>query len=324
MKHKMKLTHTVFPYLLSALLIALVTTVVTTPARAGDLLVSSATNEVLRYDGQTGAFIDAFVTAGSGGLSGPTGLVFGPDGNLYVSSFNNNQVLRYDGTTGAFIDVFVPPGGGGLNVPTGLVFGPDGNLYVSSIGTDEVLRYDGTTGAFIDAFVTAGGGGLRGPIGLVFGPDGNLYVGSGTNEVLRYDGQTGAFIDAFVTAGSGGLLGSAGLVFRSPALLFLSPASGTYSTTQNFDLSLILKVSGDPVSVVGASATLNGADVTAALVGCIIPGTLVSGGSTFRCPGLRGAFLGTGTHTLEVTLDLSDGSSVSDTVIWEVVENTEP
>ena len=104
----------------------------------------------------------------------------------------------------------------------------------------------------------------------------------------------------------------------------ISPASGTYSTTQNFDLNLILKVTGPAVSVVGASATLNGADVTAALVGCIIPGTLVSGGSTFRCPGLSGAVLGTGTHTLAVTLDLSDGTSTSDTVIWEVVGNTEP
>ncbi len=151
---------------------------------------------------------------------------------------------------------------------------------------------------------------------------GDLLVSSATNEVLRYDGQTGAFIDVF--ASGGGLLGSAGLVFGSAGLLPLSPASGTYLTTQNFDLSLILKVTGPAVSVVGASATLNAGDVTAALVGCIIPGTLVSGGSTFRCPGLSGAFLGTGTHTLAVTLDLSDGSSVSNTVIWEVVGNTEP
>ena len=33
----------------------------------------------MRYDGTTGAFIDAFVTAGSGGLGEPTFLVFGPD-----------------------------------------------------------------------------------------------------------------------------------------------------------------------------------------------------------------------------------------------------
>ncbi len=87
---------------------------------------------------------------------------------------------------------------------------------------------------------------------------------------------------------------------------------------------LILEVTGPAVSVVGGSATFDGADVASFIASCVIPGTLVSGGSTFRCPGLSGAVLGTGTHTLAVTLDLSDGSSASDTVIWEVVGNTEP
>ena len=40
--------------------------------------------QVLRYNGTTGAFIDAFVSSGSGGLDMPSGLTFGPDGNLYV------------------------------------------------------------------------------------------------------------------------------------------------------------------------------------------------------------------------------------------------
>ncbi len=128
---------------------------------------SGSSNEVLRYNGATGAFIDAFVTQMSGGLALPEGLVFGPDGNLYVSSEFTNEVLRYNGATGAFIDAFVTAMSGGLNFPIGLVFGLDGNLYVSS-GTDEILRYDGTTGIFIDAFVTAGSGGLEGPTFLVF------------------------------------------------------------------------------------------------------------------------------------------------------------
>ena len=55
-----------------------------------------------------GSFIDAFVSAGNGEPDGPEGLVFGPDGHLYVSSFGTDAVLRYDGTTGSFIDAFVP------------------------------------------------------------------------------------------------------------------------------------------------------------------------------------------------------------------------
>ena len=84
-----------------------------------------------------GAFLDAFVTAGSGGLAGVRGLVFGPDGNLYLSSEDSDEVMRYDGTTGAFLDAFVSAGSGGLDIPTGLVFGPDGNLYVSSANTGD-------------------------------------------------------------------------------------------------------------------------------------------------------------------------------------------
>ena len=59
------------------------------------MLVSSRfNNSVLRYDETTGAFIDAFVASGSGGLDNPDGLVKGPDNNLYVASFNSNSVLR--------------------------------------------------------------------------------------------------------------------------------------------------------------------------------------------------------------------------------------
>jgi glucose/arabinose dehydrogenase len=126
-------------------------------------------------------------------------LVFGPDGNLYVSDFTNDRVLRHNGAGG--FEAFAS--GSGLDGPTGLVFGPDGYLYVSSYNTDQVLRYT-ATGTFDKVF--ASGSGLDGSQGLLFGPDNNLYVsGEGTDGVLRYDGSTGAFIDAFVAAGSGGL-----------------------------------------------------------------------------------------------------------------------
>jgi streptogramin lyase len=184
---------------------------------------SADTLGVLRFDGRTGAFVDVFVPSGSGGLSNPTGLSFGPDCSLYVTSRDTHGgVLRYQGSTGAFVDAFVPSGSGGLDFPTSLVFGPDGNLYVTDFAKGQVLRYHGGTGAFLGAFVPAGSGGLDNASGLVFGPDGNLYV-AGRKAVLRYDGKTGAFIDAFVPE-SGGLKDAYGLVFGPDGDLYVTSA----------------------------------------------------------------------------------------------------
>lgn len=177
----------------------------------GNLYVTSCSwatiqrqGRILRYRGATGAFLDAFVPDGRGGLTAPHDLVFGPDGNLYVSD-SGRGVLRYNGLTGAFLGTFAAEGSGGLNFAYGLTFGPDGNLYVSSLGTDAVLRFNGTNGVFIDSFVPSGSGGLDSPRGLEFGPDRNLYVCSFANgAVLRFSGTTGTFIDAVVPPGSGG------------------------------------------------------------------------------------------------------------------------
>jgi streptogramin lyase len=197
----------------------------------GNFYVASggATDKVLRYDGQTGAFIDTFVANGSGGLDQPGSLAFGPDGNLYVSSTETDSILRYDGQTGAFIDAFVASGNGGLDEPYGLVFGPDGNLYVcSSVMVEaDVLRFNGQTGAFIDVFALGANFGLFENVALEFGPDGKLYVTSAhPGKVVRYDGQTGAPIDVFVSPGSGGLGDPTGLRFGPDGNLYLSEYAG--------------------------------------------------------------------------------------------------
>ena len=126
---------------------------------------------VLRYNGSSGAFMGKFIARASGGLTNASGIIFGPDGNCYVSSFSTDTVLKYNGTNGAFIGSFVPSGSGGLDGPQALAFGPDGQLYVCSALNHAVLRYDGKTGAFVDVFVMAGSGGLSsGPSGLTFTP----------------------------------------------------------------------------------------------------------------------------------------------------------
>jgi len=171
----------------------------TTLAQSEILVSSRFTDQVLRYDLASGAFLGVF--AAGGGLDNPVGLTFGPDGNLYVASGETDQVLRYDGASGAFLRVFAQ--GGGLDAPRQVNFGPDGGLYVASGATNRILRFDGASGAFLGVF--ASGGNLSGPTSFTFGPGGDLYVGSvNTNRVKRFNGQTGAFIGNFVTQGLNG------------------------------------------------------------------------------------------------------------------------
>ncbi|MCH7591152.1 MAG: NHL repeat-containing protein [Planctomycetes bacterium] len=197
----------------------------------GHLYVASggATSVVLRYNGQTGEFLDTFVTDGSGGLSQPSALAFGADGHLYVSSSANDSILRYSGATGAFIDAFVASGVGGLDGPYTLTFGPDGHLYVCSsiLAEADVLRYDGTTGAFMDVFALGADFGLFENIAMQFGPDGHLYVSSAhPGKIVRYDGTTGAAMDVFVAEGSGGLEDPTGLRFGPDGHLYVSEYIG--------------------------------------------------------------------------------------------------
>lgn len=131
---------------------------------AGDAPTTSS--RVYRYDGATGAFEGVFVAGGPATPFAANFMAFGPDGNLFLSSWSASAVLRYDGTTGAFLGTFVAPGTGGLAGPADLAFGPDGLLYVSSgnfsnTPSGKILRFDPGTGAYVDTFVSNPGHHLR-------------------------------------------------------------------------------------------------------------------------------------------------------------------
>jgi outer membrane protein assembly factor BamB len=153
-------------------------------------------NRVARFS-RTGAFLGNFISGGGGGLSTPSGLTFGPDGNLYVANRGSNSVTRHHGSTGALVGTFIAAGAGGLVQPHGIAFGPNGNLFVTS-NDHRVLQFSGSTGALVSTFVAAGSGGLDTPRGLLFKPDGNLLVASQlTHAILEYDGDTGAYVRRF-------------------------------------------------------------------------------------------------------------------------------
>jgi WD40 repeat protein len=159
-------------------------------------------------------------------LSGPTGMVVGPDNNLYVASHDDNAILRYDGTTGNAAPAagkdgadYIASGTGAsaLCGPNHVAFGPNGDLYVTCSSTNNINYYDGTTGAYLGTIV----GRTSGANGLTFGPDGLLYVDSyNSNQIVRYDPTTGAYLGTFLTS-RGPLQGPVDLTFGPDGNLYV-------------------------------------------------------------------------------------------------------
>lgn len=176
-------------------------------------VASSATHQILRYDGVSGALRDVFVDGGE--LGGPFSLIFGPDGDLYVSSSSRHEVLRFDGASGEYRGTAASDST--LGTPIGLRFGPDGMIYVANARGASVDRYDPATGALLDRFVT----GVRFASDLAFGDDGHLYVSSAAAfAVLRFDARSGAAVDTAVVLPDRGV--PVGLAFGPDGRLFVA------------------------------------------------------------------------------------------------------
>lgn len=189
----------------------------------GNLYVAyHGSNLVAKFNGETGEF-DSVFTKGSPG--GPTGLAFGPDGNLYVSSsFQNNRVLRYDGTTGDLLGVFVSEGLGGLDGPRGLVFDHNGLLCVCSALTNQLIKYN-ADGSFAGA-VDLSAVGLKGPDGVAVGSDGSLYItGRGSDSIAKID--AGGTLSQLVAPGVGAMSGPRKLTIDSDGNLVVPCENGS-------------------------------------------------------------------------------------------------
>lgn len=169
-------------------------------------------------------FVDAFVSAQSGGLTAPHKIKLGPDGTVYVTSQTTNSVMSYDGVSGAWLGEFIAPGDGGLDNPRDLVFDSRGDLLVSSRNNNQIIRFSGDDGSF-DRVLVDGTGGLNVPQNMTYQQETDeLLVSSAqSDEILKFDGLTGQFLGAFVSTGSGGLSNPKGLTLTdSGALLVVS------------------------------------------------------------------------------------------------------
>ncbi len=160
-------------------------------------------NTVNRYSLSTGQLLGVAIAPNAAGLDGADlGMVFGPDGKLYVPGYDSNTVVRLDPATGVTA-VFINGNTSRLFEPRGILFEPSGNtVLVSGEASGEVQRFDANTGSFITKVVT----GLIQPTGLAYATDGTLLVAhrSGVN---KYDPNTGAPRGNLLLASASGLSG---------------------------------------------------------------------------------------------------------------------
>lgn len=178
---------------------------------------ASGTNAVLRFNGETGEFIDTFASLPD--MVWPAEINFYND-HLYVSDFSagsTGRVSRFD-LDGNFVDHFAT----GLLGADGQSWTANGDLLVSSFNDASIRRYDGETGEFLGDFVDDRAGGLSGPLDNLILPNGELLVSSfGSNSIKRYDAE-GNYIDDPIT----GLIGPQGLAIGPDGILY----AGSYST----------------------------------------------------------------------------------------------
>lgn len=159
-------------------------------------LPSATRSGVFRIDHAGGSVSQ--INTGSKFGDGPTGIVLGKDGQLYVSELGRRAVIRVDPASGA--ETVVSQGGHFIS-PSGIAKSADGHLLVVDHGADKVVHVDPATG---HQQLISSGGQLQAPIDIAQEPNGKiLVVDMVGDKLIRIDPKSG--VQTIVT--QGGLLG---------------------------------------------------------------------------------------------------------------------
>jgi DNA-binding beta-propeller fold protein YncE len=181
----------------------------------GLLYVASAgTDQILRFNATSGAFVDVFAGSGGGLLDYPVDFVFRPDGFLYVSSQLTNSVLRYSVATGARDTGWIAQNNS-ITGPSGIVFDDAGHLYVAGRFSNNVARFNSATGAHQLTF-----GSVSSAFGLTLLPDSRLLAASGAGSLVAFTAPDSASPAQSIFASG----------FNVPVGIALDSVSGTLLT----------------------------------------------------------------------------------------------
>lgn len=203
------------------------------------LVTDRGTGQVLRFAASDGTLLGALVGADpvtNGGLSMPSALAVGFDGDLFVTSVNlstgDGQVLRYDMHTGTFRGVFAS----GIQGPAGLLYHePSNTLLVSELGpglgdSNRIVRFT-ADGIRMPDIVSLP---VSGRTGMTVGSNGRLYVSSfaeepffaGSVQEYRYHAQANEFMFLGAFAAAEKLVGANGIVFDRQGEMYVASLFG--------------------------------------------------------------------------------------------------
>ncbi|MDH3668594.1 MAG: NHL repeat-containing protein [Paracoccaceae bacterium] len=139
---------------------------------------------------QTPGPFAAFDAASDAVLGNPHGLVFGPDGLLYISDVDNDRVAVMDPDS---LLVVREIGRGELSAPHDVDFDAEGRLLVADTGNNRIAVFAG------DRLTGSVSGGLARTEGVAVHPNGKLYASS------AWAGTLIAFQDGEAVAGARGM-----------------------------------------------------------------------------------------------------------------------
>jgi DNA-binding beta-propeller fold protein YncE len=167
---------------------------------ADDLIyvVSEGDDQIQRYRHDASyAFVDAFAQFDAD--FDPTGVAFGPGGEVYAASYGTSRVVELDPSTGAIIGTVLPSDSGLLGADNGTMVSADGKLYVPGYDSSSVARVDLATSAVDAAFVPSGTSGLFETRGIVDEGATILVGGEGSGAIYRFNATTGAYVRTLIT-----------------------------------------------------------------------------------------------------------------------------
>ncbi len=207
-------------------------------------VTSFTTGELIRYDSANPAGTRT-VLSGSGSLTKPSALTFGPDGNLYVGESGDGgtiapRIAKFNLVTSTLSTVVALDT---YNVVPGSLVFKGNDLLVGRNpffgNTGAIVKVTDATGNVVSVGDYTSGGSLASSPGLALAADGSLYVsdqtynfvsGVASGPVKRFD-ASGNYVGEVIASGSSGLSGPTGLALSGSTLYTASIMAGTILQT---------------------------------------------------------------------------------------------